>query len=137
MQNTISWIVIIAAVLLAGLLLFIAYLQPRPDSQVIFWLHKDKILPETVTTNAGLIKFIIFNSGPGEHGFALEGADGKRIPLPPEAEKLSKDARFIFFLRLAPGEYTVYCPVRGHTGLGDLGAPVRVKEKEVAKLIVR
>ncbi len=137
MQNALGWIVILVSVLLAGILLVSSYLQPRADSQVTFWLHKDKILPETVTVNAGLIKFIIRNSGPGEHGFALEGPDGKRIPLPPEAERLAKDAIFIVFVRLAPGEYTVYCPIRGHTGLGDLGAPTRIKEKEIAKLIVR
>lgn len=137
MQNTVAWIVIIASVLLVGLFLFVAYRQPPADSQVTFWLHKDKILPETVTTNAGLIKFVIRNSGPGDHGFALEGPDGKRVELPPQAERLAKDAILFLFVRLAPGEYTVYCPIQGHTGLGELFAPARVREKEFAKLIVR
>nr|BAL59546.1 hypothetical protein HGMM_OP4C182 [Candidatus Acetothermum autotrophicum] len=137
MQNSIAWIVIIVSAALVGLFLVLSYMQPRADSQVVFWLHKDKILPDTVTTNAGLIRFVIHNSGPGEHGFAIEGPDGKRIELPHEAERLSKDAVFVFFLRLAPGKYTVYCPLRGHTGLGELFAPTRVKEKEVATLIVR
>lgn len=138
MSNSIAWIVSIVAVALVGLFLVLSYMQPRPDGQVAFWLHKDKILPETVTTNAGLIRFVIHNSGPGEHGFAIEGPDGKRIELPHEAERLAKDAVFVFFLRLTPGKYTVYCPIKGHTGLGDLLTWTRgEKEKEVATLIVR
>jgi hypothetical protein len=138
MQNSIGWIVTIIAVALVGVFLVLSYMQPRPDSQVVFWLHKDKILPETVTTNAGLIKFVIHNNGPGEHGFAIEGPDGKRIELPPEAEMIPKDGVFVVFVRLTPGKYTVYCPIKGHTGLGDLLTWTRgVREKEVATLIVR
>lgn len=138
MQNVLGWIAILVGVLLAGLFLVSSYLQPRADSQVVFRLHDDKILPEKVTTNAGLIRFVIHNSGLKEHGFAIEGPDGKRIELPPEAARIPKDAVFVVFVRLAPGEYTVYCPIKGHTGLGDLFAGTRgVKEKEFAKLIVR
>lgn len=137
MQNSIAWIVIIVSAVLVGLFLFLSYLQPRADSQVVFWLHDDKITPDTVTTNAGLIRFVIHNSGPKEHGFAIEGPDGKRIGLPPEAERLPKDAVFVVFVRLAPGKYTVYCPIRGHTGLGDLLTWTRTREKEFATLIVR
>lgn len=137
MQSSLGWIVILIGVLLVGFFLVSSYLQPRADSQVVFWLRDDKILPETVTTNAGLIRFVIHNSGPGEHGFAIEGPDGKRIPLHPDAERLARDAVFVVFVRLAPGKYTVYCPIKGHTGLGDLFAGTRVREKEFATLIVR
>ena len=138
MQSSIGLIVTIVAVALVGLFLALSLTHPRADSQVVFWLYKDKILPETVTTNAGLIRFVIHNSGPGEHGFAIEGPDGKRIELPPEAERIPKDAVFVVFVRLTPGKYTVYCPIKGHTGLGDLLTWTRgVKEKEVATLIVR
>lgn len=137
MQNTVAWIAVLIGALLVGLFLFVAYRQPSLDSQVTFWLHKDKILPEMVTTNAGLIRFVIHNSGPGTHGFALERSDGTRVTLPHWAEEIPQDGVIFILVRLEPGEYTVYCPIRGHTGLGDLGAPVRIKEKEIAKLIVR
>lgn len=137
MQSSLGWIVILISILLVGIFLVSSYLQPRADSQVVFWLRDDKIIPDTVTTNAGLIRFVIHNSGLKEHGFAIEGPDGRRIELPAGAEKIAKDAVFVVFVRLAPGKYTVYCPIRGHTGLGDLFAGTRAREKEFATLIVR
>lgn len=131
MPNALGWVVIITAAALAVLVFFLALQQPPPTAQVRFSLFDKKILPETTTVKAGLIRFIIHNNGPRAHGFALEGPDGKVVPGFEDVEVVPDDATVFVLVRLAPGEYTVYCPLPGHTGLG------RVKKGEVAKLIVR
>jgi uncharacterized cupredoxin-like copper-binding protein len=62
---------------------------------------------------AGTTIFTVANTGAMVHGFEIEGEG-----LEQAIERIEPDATQTLTVDLAPGIYTVYCPVDNHRGEG-------------------
>ena len=69
-------------------------------------------MPDTIS--AGVHTFHIANAGKMNHNFAIEG-NGVSEKL---HEDLSRGNTTNLSIKLAPGTYTIFCPVDGHRGKG-------------------
>lgn len=69
-------------------------------------------MPETMP--GGTVSFEISNTGDEEHSFAIEGP-GVEEELP---EPLDPTETTVLTLELAPGTYTVWCPIGDHRDRG-------------------
>ena len=69
-------------------------------------------MPDTIS--AGVHTFHIANAGKMNHNFAIDG-NGVSEKL---HEDLSRGNTTNLSIKLAPGTYTIFCPVDGHRGKG-------------------
>jgi uncharacterized cupredoxin-like copper-binding protein len=111
-------VVVLLAVLLAGLLSGTVTARPvsageKPVAvvEVRVFEHRIEML---ATVPPGATTFMVTNAGTMEHNFEVESQDlEKKFDSnlkPGETKNLQVD--------LAPGKYTVYCPVENHKALG-------------------
>ncbi len=67
--------------------------------------------PDRVSTEPNEVAFVIVNKGRRRHGFPIDGVAEKLSEiLPGETAKIN--------LTLPEGNYTIYCPVKGHRERG-------------------
>jgi plastocyanin len=67
--------------------------------------------PDRVSIDPDEVAFVIGNKGRRRHGFALDGVAEKLSEiLPGETAKIT--------LTLPEGNYTIYCPIKGHRERG-------------------
>ena len=70
--------------------------------------------PDTVNVDPGKVTFVVENKGRRRHGFAIDGVAGEISRIQPgETAKIT--------VTLSTGNYTVYCPVKGHRDRGMVG----------------
>jgi uncharacterized cupredoxin-like copper-binding protein len=72
-----------------------------------YQIHMPATLP------AGRLAFNVENGGKEDHGFVIEGAGQQE-----KTNVLERGDTAALEVNLAPGTYTVYCPVDGHRGKG-------------------
>lgn len=81
-------------------------------SEVEVRLH-DRLIEMPSSLPAGPTVFTVANTGAMVHGFEIEGVGLERA-----IERIEPDATETLTVDLAPGTYTVYCPVDNHRGEG-------------------
>ncbi len=84
---------------------------PASPTQEVHLIEYQIHLPESVP--AGRIGFNVENGGKEDHAFEIEGNGVHH-----QTEVLKRGDTTSVTLNLAPGTYTVYCPVDGHRGKG-------------------
>ena len=138
-------VLMLAALALAVPLTVARRPEPRPRGTPVDVLLDDfNVKRDAAIVPAGTVSFRVLNQGPTTHEFIVvrtDRAPGK-LPLQPdgltvdeegdgvhlldEVEGLDIDDRQTMVLRLAPGNYVLYCNLEGHY-LGGMYAALTVR----------
>ena len=119
--------------------------EPTPSGTPVNVLLKDfEVQQDAAVVPAGTVSFRIRNQGPTSHEFILVRTDRAPDKLPlqrdgltvneeapgidllDDAQGLDIDDRQTLVLRLAPGNYVMYCNLEGHY-LGGMHAALAVR----------
>jgi uncharacterized cupredoxin-like copper-binding protein len=119
--------------------------EPTPSGTPVNVLLKDfRVRQDVAVVPAGIVSFRILNQGPTSHEFIVVRTDRAPDKLPlqrdgltvnekasgidllDEAQGLDIDDRQTLVLRLAPGNYVMYCNFEGHY-LGGMHAALAVR----------
>ena len=136
---------VLAALALAAPLTVARRQEPTPSGTPVNVLLKDfRVRQDVAVVPAGIVSFRILNQGPTSHEFIVVRTDRAPDKLPlqrdgltvneeapgidllDEAEGLDIDDRQTLVLRLAPGNYVMYCNFEGHY-LGGMHAAFTVR----------
>jgi uncharacterized cupredoxin-like copper-binding protein len=136
---------VLAALALAVPLTVARRQEPTPSGTPVNVLLKDfRVRQDVAVVPAGIVSFRILNQGPTSHEFIVVRTDRAPDKLPlqrdgltvnekasgidllDEAQGLDIDDRQTLVLRLAPGNYVMYCNFEGHY-LGGMHAALAVR----------
>jgi uncharacterized cupredoxin-like copper-binding protein len=142
---TLALVLVLAALALAVPLTVARRDEPTPTGTPVNVLLKDfEVQPDAAVVPAGTVSFRILGQGPTRHEFIVVRTDRAPDKLPlqrdgltvnedapgidllDEAGGLDIDDRRTLVLRLAPGNYVMYCNLEGHY-LGGMHAALTVR----------
>ena len=105
----------LAAALMASAFQVLAFIHTRERTgEVKLDAIEYAFEPDKVSVDPGKVTFVIENKGRRRHGFAIDEVAGEISRIQPgETAKIT--------LTLSTGNYTVYCPVKGHRDRGMVG----------------
>lgn len=79
-------------------------------------LEDFELVPSDITVSSGEITFTLVNSGRYTHDYRIEGEG-----VDEKSPRIAAGRDYEWVITLAPGEYTISCPISNHADRGMVG----------------